>query len=204
MSYLTFLVQWYNWPYLAGLLLLAASLARPAALVGLGSRLGGWLGVGGASGLSVLRAFSVSLALVGLTLNGGLHDYWPAAQERGFLPGFVVTLLIAAAVARWVGRIVEEHFPEIKAVSWGARGLSGHEGRVVSRVVSADYRAGRAQVAGDEETVHIVMCKTRGDEIPFGAMVALGEYDEADGRYYVEPVDAHSGEREVVDVERGE
>lgn len=189
MNYLTFLIQWYNWPYLAGLLVVALSLARPALLGGLGARLGLWLGLKRASGYSVLRVFAVSLTVAGLTVNGALHDYWPAAQERGFFAGLVVTVLLSAVVTRLVGRVFEEHFPEIKAVSWGASGLSGSEGRVVSRMVSSDYRAGRAQVMGDDETLHIIMCKTRGGEIPLGALVMLGDYDDEDGRYFVEPVD---------------
>lgn len=193
MNYLTFLIQWYNWPYLAGLLLAALSLARPAPLGWLGMRIGGWLGLNRVSGFVVLRAFSVTLTVVGLTVNGALHDYWPAAQERCFLPGLVATLVLAAMVTRVVGRVFEEHFPEIKAVSWGASGLSGREGRVVSRMVSEDYRAGRAQVMGDDETLHIVMCKTRGAEIPLGAMVVLGDYDDEDGRYFVE----QAGERDT-------
>jgi hypothetical protein len=187
-DYLTFLLQWYNWPYLAGLLVLVFSLARPAGLGRVGVRLGGWLGLKRASGLAVLRSFLVTLAVVGLTVNGAFHDYWPGAQQRGFLPGLVVTVVLAVVVTRVVGRVFEEHFPEIKAVSWGESGLSGSEGRVVSQMVSADYRAGRAQVMGDNKTLHIVMCKTRGREIPLGAMVVLGDYDEEDGRYFVESV----------------
>ncbi|NNG16029.1 MAG: hypothetical protein HKM89_06060, partial [Gemmatimonadales bacterium] len=49
-----------------------------------------------------------------------------------------------------------------------------------------DYRAGRAQVMGDDETLHMVMCKTREGEIPYGSSVRLGEYDASDGRYFVE------------------
>jgi hypothetical protein len=201
-NYLTFLIQWYNWPYLAGLLLVALSLARPALLEGLGARLGLWLGLKHASGFSVLRVFAVTLTVVGLTVNGAFHDYWPAAQERGFFAGLVVTVLLAVVVTRLVGRVFEEHFPEFKAVSWGASGLSGSEGRVVSRMVSSDYRAGRAQVMGDDETLHIIMCKTRGGEIPLGALVVLGDYDDEDGRYFVEPVGdgetpAESSEKEA-------
>lgn len=202
MDYLTFLIQWYNWPYLGGLLVLALSLARPAILEALGIRLGGWLGLKRASGIPVLRAFTVALGVVGLTVNGAFHDYWPAAQERGFVPGLVVTVLLAAVVTRLVGRVFEEHFPEFKAVSWGESGLSGREGRVVSRMVSADYRAGRAHVMGEDATLHTVMCKTKGSEIPLGALVVLGDYDDEDGRYFVEQLDdrrvrQESSEKEV-------
>ena len=143
--------------------------------------------------MAVFSSLALSLTVVGLTVNGAFHDYWPSGQERGFFPGLVFTVLLAAVVTRLVGRVFEEHFPEIKAVSWGESNLSGREGRVVSRMVSADYRAGRAHVMGDDETLHTVMCKTRGSEIPLGAQVVLGEYDDEDGRYFVEQV----GEREL-------
>lgn len=189
MSYLLFLLRWYNWPYLAGLLLAVLSLTRLDVLARVGVALGRWLGVQRVSGHSVVRIFGLAFAVIGLTVNGALHDYWPTAQESGFLPGLLLTLLLAAFVTRGLGQVLERHFPVIKAVRWGAADLSGREGRVVSRTVSLDYRAGRAQVMDEDETLHMVFCKTRGVEIPFGAVVLLGEYDTEDGRYYVQPVD---------------
>ncbi len=38
----------------------------------------------------------------------------------------------------------------------------------------------------EDGTLHMALCKTREEEIPYGARVVLGEYDESDGRYYVE------------------
>jgi len=188
-SYLLFLLRWYNWPYLAGLLLAALSLTRLDVLARVGVALGCRLGVQRVSGHSVVRIFGLALAVIGLTVNGALHDYWPRAQESGFLPGLVITLVLAGFMTRGLGQVLERHFPVIKAVRWGASDLSGREGRVVSRTVSSDYRAGRAQVMDEDETLHMVFCKTRGDEIPFGAVVVLGEYDSEDSRYYVQPVD---------------
>jgi hypothetical protein len=187
-SYLVFLLQWYNWLYLAGLLLGAGTVARLEALDRAGAALGRGLGVRRVSGRSILRTFAFSFVVVGLTVNGALHDYWPAAQERGFLPGLALTTLVAALVTRGIGRIFERHFPEIKAIGWGSPDLSGREGRVVSRVVSPDYRAGRAQVMGEDDTLHMVLCKTRKGEIPYGAAIVLREYDVEDGRYFVEEV----------------
>jgi hypothetical protein len=195
-NYFTFLLQWYNWPYLAAIVLAAASLARLGWLGRVGARLGGWLGVRRVSGHRVLRVFTVALALVGLTLNGALHDYLPTSQERGFLPGLLLAILIAGLTTRAMGRVFERHFPEIKAIGWGARHLTGSRGRVVSRMVSRDYRAGRAQVMGEDETLHIVLCKTEEGEIPYGAVVELGEYDQAAGRYNVERVEDGEASRD--------
>ncbi len=178
-------MQWYNWPYVVGVALGLASLLRLGVLDQAGGRLAGWLGIGRVSGRSLLRIFALVFGVVGLTLNGALHDYWPEYQERGFVLGLVLTLVIAGGVTRWLGRLFERNFPEIKAVGWGSPGLSGHKGRVVSRMVSPEYRAGRAQVMGDDETLHMVLCKTVNEEIGYGSLVVLGEYDPADGRYLV-------------------
>lgn len=188
MSYLIFLLRWYNWLYVAGLLLAALSLARLGVLARAGRALGRGLGLQRVSGHPLVRIFGLAFGVIGLTVNGALHDYWPTAQEMGFLPGLVLTVVLAVLVTRGLGQVLERHFPEIKAVRWGAPGLGGREGRVVSRTVSLDYRAGRAQVMGEDETLHMVLCKTKGEEIPFGAVVVLGEYDAEDGRYYVERV----------------
>ncbi len=190
MDYLAFLVQWFNWPYLAAFLIGVASVVFPASVRPLGKAISRWLGVERVPGHVIARVFGFALGIIGLTVSGGLHDYWPEAQERGFLPGLMVSTVLAALVARWVGRLFERHFPEIRAVGWGSPGLSGQEGRVVSRVVSPEYRAGRAQVMGENETLHMVLCKTKQGEIPYGAAVVLAEYDAGDGRYFVLEVGA--------------
>jgi hypothetical protein len=193
-SYLEFLLQWYNWPYLGALALAALSLLRPHALARPGAALGRLLRLPRLSGLAVARMFTLGIAVVGLTINGALHDYWPQAQETAFAPGFLLTLFLTAVFTRAIGAFVQQRFPEIKGVRWGGPGLSGRQGRVVSRMISADYRAGRAQVIGDDEVLHVVLCKTRGDPIGYGAEVRLGEYDERDGRYFVQRLNTNGGE----------
>jgi hypothetical protein len=184
-DYFAFLLQWFNWPYLAAFVIGIASIVIPASVRPLGLAMAGWFGVGRVRGHVIARVFGFALGIIGLTVNGGLHDYWPEAQERGFLPGLVVSILLATLITRRIGRAFERHFPEIRAVGWGSPDLSGQEGRVVSRVVSPEYRAGRAQVMGENETLHMVLCKTKEGEIPYGAAVVLGEYDAGDGRYFV-------------------
>lgn len=188
MTYLEFLLQWYNWPYLAALVVGGSSFVRPGAVRAPGEWLGRWLRVERVAGSRLVRVFSVVVGVVGLTLNGALHDYWPAQQERGFLPVLLLTLLVAVVATRGLGRFFQRHFPEIKAVGWGATDLAGREARVVSRKVSADYRAGRAQVMDEDGTLHMVLCKTREGELPYGSLVVLSTYDTEDRRYYVEPL----------------
>jgi len=190
-DYLDFLLQWYNWPYLAALLLAIASFFRLELLDSAGRKLGSWLGIQRVSGRSLLRVFALALVGVGLTVSGAIHDYWPALQERGFLPGLLITTAIAALIARSIGRLFERHFPEIKAVGWGSPDLGGREGRVVSGVVGAEYKAGRAHVMVEDGTLHTVLCKTVEGEISYGAAVILVEYDSDDGRYFVEEIGAN-------------
>lgn len=188
MSYFEFLRQWYNWPYIAALTVVFSSLAYRPFLSGWGTNLGMRLGLERTPGYSVLRTFGTALAVIGLTLNGALHDYLPGSQRIGFLAGLVISVLIAGLLTRRIGRYRERHFPRIKAVGLGSHGLSGLEGRVVSQSVGPDYLAGRAQVMDSEETLHMVMCKTAEEEILHGSRIVLGEYDATDGRYFVERV----------------
>ncbi len=198
MNYIDFLLQWYNWVYVAALGAAAASFFRLEALDVAGRKLGALLHVPRVSGRSLLRVFALALVLVGLTVSGAIHDYWPSQQERWFVPGFLISTVIAALITRSIGRLFERHFPEIKAVGWGSPGLVGREGRVVSGVVNPDFKAGRAHVMLEDGTLHTVMCKTLEGEINYGAAVILGEYDKNDGRYFVEESGAndHASDKE--------
>lgn len=189
MSYLEFLAGWYNWLYLAALAAAAAARFVPSLFRSVGERLGRVLGVHGVAGHTLAAIFTLALGILGLTLNGALHDYWPRALTAAFVPTIALSGIIAAIVTRVLGRALSRHFPEIRAIEFGSRGLAGHEGRVVSRSVSPDYRAGRAQVMLEDGTLHMVLCKTRRREIGYGARVVLDEYDPQDGRYYVLPAD---------------
>lgn len=194
MSYVRFLFEWYNWPFLAAILGVVASFLPSEALDRTGRALGRWFGIRRLGGRHILRLFLLMFGVVGLTINGALHDYWPAAQERGFLASLPAAVLFAALATRLLGRFWQRHFPEIKAVTWGGPGLGGRTGRVVSRVISPDYRAGRVQVMDEDQTLHVVLCKTRSGEIAYGALVALDEYDPEDRRYYVSRVDGAEAE----------
>ena len=203
LSYITFLLQWYNWAYVAALGVGVVSFMRLPGVGRVGEWLGRRLGIERVSGRVLVRVFGLATGVLGLTVNGALHDYWPAELERGFLPGLILTLSVSAWVTRWLGRVFERHFPEIKAVGWGATDLAGREGRIVSRKVDPDYRAGRVQVMGDDGVLHMAMCKTHGEELPYGALVVLTQYDEADRRYYVERAEGKGERGEGVGLQPG-
>lgn len=185
MTYLEFLLQWYNWPYLAALVLAALARALPTFFRKPGTALGATLSLRQVAPHTILAIFLLSLGVAGLTINGALHDYTPDRLSVGFLPALLLSVMLAATATHVVGRVLQRHFPEIRAVGFGARNLAGREGRVVSRRVAPEYRAGRAQVMMGDGTLHMVLCKTREVVIPYGARVVLEEYDSEDGRYYV-------------------
>lgn len=190
MSYLEFLARWYNLPYMAGLAVSAAAFLRLPPTRRLGDWLGGLLKLQEVSGRFLLLVFGLSFGILGLTFNGALHDYWRQWQEIGAVPGFVLAAAAALLITRTLGRVQERHFPRYTSVKFGSPELEGYEGRVVSRVVSPQYRAGRAQVMEEGGTLHVVLCKTSSEEIPYSATVRLQQYDPDDGRYFVETIDS--------------
>jgi hypothetical protein len=184
-AYLEFLLQWINWPYLAALLGAALAGLTPAATEAWGRWLAHRLRLDTISGRFVYSTFALSLAFVGLTVNGAVHDFWPGALAHAFLPGLFVSGLLAAVLTRWMVRTRDRYFPAIRAVAFDTPDLAGAVGRVVSREVTPDSPAGRVQVVTPEGVLHIVRCKTRAERIRFGRRVVLLEYDERDGRYLV-------------------
>lgn len=185
MSYFEFLVQWYNWPYVAAALIASLAAWRPAAAEAWGRWLAHRLRLDTLSGRFVFGAFWTSVTLVGLTLNGAVHDYFPAWLGRGFVPVLLLTAAFAVLLTRSVVRLRDRYFPPIHAVSFGATNLAGAAGRVVSREVAPEQPGGRVQIVTSDGVLHIVRVKTRGERLRFGRRVVLLEYDERDGHYFV-------------------
>ncbi len=184
-SYLAFLIQWYNWPFTAAVLVVTMVWWRAAATEAWGRWYADHLRIQTISGRFVFVAFWFVFALVGLTLNGAVHDFAPAWQARAFLPVLVVTAIATAFLTRWVVRTRDKYFPPIRAVRFDAPDLAGSSGRVVSREVSPEAPVGRVQIVTREGVLHVVRVKTRAERIRFGRRVTLVEYDGTDGRYFV-------------------
>lgn len=185
MSYFEFLIRWYNWPYLAALAIATLAAWRPAAAEAWGRWLAHRLRLETLSGRFVFGAFWTSLTLVGLTLNGAIHDYFPAWLRRGFAPVLGATIVLSVFLTRSVVRLRDRYFPPVRAVSFGTMNLSGAVGRVVSREVAPGQPGGRVQIVTPDGVLHIVRVKTRGERVRFGRRVVLLEYDERDGHYFV-------------------
>lgn len=185
MTYVEFLIQWYNWPYVGALLAATMGWWRAAATEAWGRWYAHHLRIDTVSGRSVFVSFWIGFAFVGLTLNGAVHDYAPPRLGGAFLPALALTAVLAALLTRWVVRTRDKYLPPIRAVRFNAPDLAGAAGRVVSREVAPETPAGRVQIVTREGVLHIVRGKTRSERIRFGRRVILMQYDERDGRYLV-------------------
>ncbi|MDT8435347.1 MAG: hypothetical protein RRA92_01205 [Gemmatimonadota bacterium] len=171
-EYLAFLGRWYNLPFLG---LVAA---------GLGLRLVTRAGRRRPPGLSVDL---LAMGVVGLTLNGALHDF--GVMEIG--ARFPVVLGVAAVAGHLIGRGVRalrrKVLPPVEGVAFTAPGMEGAEARIVSRYAGAQPASGRAQWQDEAGVLHIVRIHTGGEELRFGRRVRLVGYLQAETSYLVEP-----------------
>lgn len=171
MSYLDFLTRWYNLSFL--FLVLAG------------------LGVGWKGRLSKRRASAVSLGLVaagivGLTINGALHDLGIEGYERRFPAVLAGAILIGGLIGMLVTRARRRLFPAVEGMAFTVPGLEGSKARIVSREVVAEPASGRAQWRDEDGVMHIVRVHTREGTLPFGREVRLVSYDERGRSYLVE------------------
>ncbi len=171
MSYLDFLTRWYNLSFL--FLVLAG------------------LGVGWKGRLRKRRASAVSLGLVaagivGLTINGALHDLGIEGYERRFPAVLAGAILIGGLIGMLVTRARRRLFPAVEGMAFTVPGLEGSKARIVSREVVAEPASGRAQWRDEDGVMHIVRVHTREGTLPFGREVRLVSYDERGRSYLVE------------------
>lgn len=170
MSYGEFLLQWYNLIFLAaGVLGLAVAL------------------FGGGPDRDPLRfaATALATAVVGLTLNGAVHDLQLGSPVDHFWWVLPSALLGGGALGWGITRARDRWFPPVRGVRWTPEGEEGAEARVVSSSVGEEPGSGRAQWQDDEGVVTLVRCHTAEGTMKFGARVRLEEYDEAEDSYLV-------------------
>lgn len=169
MSYGEFLLQWYNLIFLA-----AGAVGLAAALFGGEER-------------DPLRfaATALSASILGLTLNGAVHDLRlgdPAGHFWWVLP----TALVGGGLLGWgIERARDQWFPPVQGVRWNPPGQEGTEAQVVSSSVGEEPASGRAQWQDEEGVLTLVRCHTAEDEMKFGARVRLEEFDEEEESYLV-------------------
>lgn len=170
MSYLEFLARPYNLAFLA---LGIASLAVRV-IHGRGDRdLFAWF-----AGL-------LAACVLGLTINGAIHDL-SLGDPAGRFPFVLAISLVAAAPVGWgIARIRQRLFPPVESIQFNDPGQSGMEARIVSREVGEEPGSGRAQWHDGEGGLHIVRCHTEGPTVKFGRQVRLEAFDEEEGSYLV-------------------
>lgn len=173
MSYWEFLVQPYNLPFLAlGVVGVAVLLANRRS----------------ARDLFRLSAGLVAAGVLGLTLNGAVHDLALGDIGSRFPLVLVLALVLSVPVAWACGRLRDRFFRSPERVLWNAPGLEGREAKVVSRRVQSTPGSGRAQRHDPDGTMHLVRCHTSEASLGFGHQIRLMEYDDDEKSYLVEPL----------------
>lgn len=168
MSYLEFLVQPFNLPFLV-----AALLGMAAVPVGRRLRRSG---LGPAAGL-------MAAGVCGLTWNGAIHDLGLGSPAPR-LPLVLAFSAVLGAASGWGAvRLRDRWFRPIRGVAVTEPGHEGTEAVLVSRRTGPAPGSGRAQWQDGSGILHVVRCHTSGPVLRFGRTVRLGAYDPV-GRSY--------------------
>lgn len=185
MNYFEFLVQPYN------LLWLAAAVGGLIALAFGGRRGHRALNPEGRIPpvRTSIRILLLVAGLVGLTINGALHDL--RLDPIGPRQPLVATVSLAAAwLLAWGGpRLRRRMFPPVTAVKFNEPGLEGAEAVVLSRGIGPNDEPGRARHYAEDGVSHIVRVAPAGrHSLRFGMKVTLGRFDDAKRAYSATPV----------------
>jgi hypothetical protein len=177
LAYLRFLGEWYNLTWIgavcAGLLL---AVARRSAVT-----------EGPRAPPGVLL---VAAGVVGLTLNGAIHDVRLGPIERWFPLVALLALGSGWFIARGASRLRYRWFPPVRAVAFNQPGLAGEQAVVLSAEL-VPGRIGRARHRDETGVSHILRIHIDGGEpgaLRFGSRVRLGAFDADRRSYPVEPV----------------
>lgn len=185
MTYLEFLAQWYNLPWVtavAGGLLLA--LKRR-----LGPRGGEARADAAAAPRTSPTVLLVAAGVVGLTLNGAIHDFRVGSVGRWF-PLVAVLAVASGWLIAWGGsRVRHRYVPPVRGVMFNQPGLEGREAVVLNAALPPG-RTGRGRYRDEAGISHIVRIHLPADadarEVRFGDRVRLGAFDTDRGSYPVQ------------------
>lgn len=171
MSYAEFLLQWYNLPF-------DAAVVIAAGLAVFGHRIGG----------SSLGWPLFILGVTGLTLNGAIHDLALGSPASSFPVVLALALVSSAGLTHLGRRIRSKMFPQVTGVTWNQPGLDGSQAQVVSPTGGPDSPKGRARVRDEYGVSHVVRIHSDGAALRFGKRIRLGAFDESTESYPADPV----------------
>jgi hypothetical protein len=198
-TYLQFLGQWYNLIWLGavgtGLLLaLKARMSGRGRVVARTPEAGDdtvRTGTKEAEGPRTSPvAVLITAGVLGLTLNGAIHDFHLGPVGRRFPIVVVASMVGAWLLVRGMSRLRHRVAPPVTGITFNREGLEGREAVVLSG--SLDERGiGRARYRDAAGVAHIVRVYESGGEaaeLRFGLRVRLGRFDEELRAYAAERV----------------
>ncbi len=169
MSYLQFLLRWYNLIFLA---------------LGL-SGVGAWIVARARTRrMPVASGTLIGTCVAGLTFNGAIHDLALGDPAPRFPLVLIASVAVAFVFAYGYRRLTDRYFPPVRRIEIDSPGLVGLEGRLVSQGVDREPRSGRAH-CHDGGVLHLVHCHTMEEELRCGRTIRLEAYDEASRSYRV-------------------
>ncbi|MFQ5529783.1 MAG: hypothetical protein ACE5FP_05475 [Gemmatimonadota bacterium] len=172
MSYLSFLGEWFNLPFVGAIL--------AAVLVGLRSE---------RRPRPDVRAAALFISgIAGLTLNGAIHDLSLGSPADRFPIVLIAAALLGIGVSSGGSRLLRRLFPPVTGVTWNEPGLEGSIAQIVTSTAGPDSPLGRARVRDEHGVVHVVRVYAPSVRLRFGRRVRLGPFDEVRRSYPVEPV----------------
>lgn len=200
MTYLQFLGQWYNLVWLgavgAGLLFaLKARMSGRGRIVARTPERGDDDTVRKATKDLEGPRMSPAAALItagvlGLTLNGAIHDFHLGPVPRRFPIVFFASLVGGWLLARGFSRLRHRFAPPVTGITFNREGLEGREAVVLSGSLD-ESGIGRARHRDAAGVAHIVRVHESGGEateLRFGRRVRLGRFDEELRAYAAERV----------------
>lgn len=194
MTYLQFLGQWYNLIWL-GVVGIGSLLALKARMSGRGRIVARTPEAGGDTVGTTTEAPEgprtspaaalITAGVLGLTLNGAIHDFHLGPVGRRFPIVVIASLVGGWLLVRGMSRLRHRLAPPVTGITFNREGLEGREAVVLSGSLD-ESGIGRARYRDAAGVAHIVRVHESGGEaaeLRFGRRVRLGRFDE-DRRAY--------------------
>ncbi|TFG66838.1 MAG: hypothetical protein E4H28_00570 [Gemmatimonadales bacterium] len=172
MAYAEFLAEWFNLPFVGAVVVGSILALRQHRQVR----------------ASWVPAAVFAAGIIGLTINGAIHDLALGSSAERFPFVFVLATVTGTGLAFAGSRILRRAFPPVTGVTWNQPGLEGSTAQIVTATSGRGSRGGRARVRDADGVVHVVRIHAPGGSLRFGRRVRLGPFDDSRSAYPVEPL----------------